>query len=166
MSTNQKSLAESGALRQLKHNDGSEGFVFAYDKEITDRYIAQLLKVQAPSAPVAPDEQAAFEVWAELTIHQRRGERHDVVGWYYFDDDTNTRWEAWQARAALSVKAETAAIPQGYALTLIDQSYDQRVKAIIAHNQCRGDLDEKLKAAYEAAVYASPTPPQSGETPP
>lgn len=52
MSTNQKSLSESGALRQLKHNDDSEGFVFAYDKEITDRYIAQLLKAQAPSAPV------------------------------------------------------------------------------------------------------------------
>lgn len=31
-----------GALRQLKHNDGSEGFVFAYDKEITEREVAEL----------------------------------------------------------------------------------------------------------------------------
>jgi hypothetical protein len=31
-----------GALRQLKHNDGSEGFVFAYDKEITEREVARL----------------------------------------------------------------------------------------------------------------------------
>ena len=31
-----------GALRQLKHNDGSEGFVFAYDKEITEREVAAL----------------------------------------------------------------------------------------------------------------------------
>lgn len=75
-------------------------------------------------------------------------------------------WASWQARAALSVKAESAAAPAGYALTLIDQSYDQRFKAIIAHNKCTGDLGDKLKAAYEAAVYASPTPPQSGETPP
>jgi len=37
-----KTLAESGALRQLKHNDGSDGFVIAYDKTITDRYIADL----------------------------------------------------------------------------------------------------------------------------
>ena len=31
-----------GALRQLKHNDESEGFVFAYDKEITERVVAEL----------------------------------------------------------------------------------------------------------------------------
>lgn len=33
---------EAGALRQLKHNDGSEGFVAAYDKDITDEFIAKL----------------------------------------------------------------------------------------------------------------------------
>lgn len=36
-----ESLIAAGALRQLRHNDGSEGFVFAYDKEITDRVLAQ-----------------------------------------------------------------------------------------------------------------------------
>lgn len=39
---NIKTLAESGALRQLRHNDGSEGFVIAYDKDVTDRYVAAL----------------------------------------------------------------------------------------------------------------------------
>lgn len=34
-------LAESGALRQLKHNDGSDGFVMAYDKDAADQYVAQ-----------------------------------------------------------------------------------------------------------------------------
>lgn len=33
-------LIDAGALRQLRHNDGSEGFVFAYDKVITDRVFA------------------------------------------------------------------------------------------------------------------------------
>lgn len=37
-----KLLIEAGALRQLKHNDGSEGFVAAYDKDITDEFIAKL----------------------------------------------------------------------------------------------------------------------------
>jgi len=30
------------ALRQYRHNDGSDGFVFGYDKEMTDRYVAGL----------------------------------------------------------------------------------------------------------------------------
>tara|TARA_R110000751_G_scaffold67956_1_gene138455 strand:+ start:2106 stop:2588 length:483 start_codon:yes stop_codon:yes gene_type:complete len=32
----------SEALRQYRHNDGSDGFVFGYDKEMTDRYVAGL----------------------------------------------------------------------------------------------------------------------------
>lgn len=35
-----KELIEAGALRQFKHNDGSEGFVCAYDREIVDRVFA------------------------------------------------------------------------------------------------------------------------------
>ena len=35
-------LIAVGALRQLQHNDGSEGFVFAYDKTIVDREMARL----------------------------------------------------------------------------------------------------------------------------
>lgn len=34
-------LIAAGALRQFRHNDGSEGFVFAYDKAITDREVAR-----------------------------------------------------------------------------------------------------------------------------
>lgn len=51
MSANGKTLAESGALRQLKHNDGSEGFVFAYDKDATDQYIAELRAALAGDEP-------------------------------------------------------------------------------------------------------------------
>lgn len=35
-----KELIEAGALRQFKHNDGSEGFVCAYDRAIVDRVFA------------------------------------------------------------------------------------------------------------------------------
>ena len=45
-------LINAGALRQYRHNDNS-GFVFGYDKEITDRVIA--------------DMQAELEVWKDLT---------------------------------------------------------------------------------------------------
>lgn len=37
-----QALIEAGALRQFRHNDGSEGFVAAYDKDITDRVFALL----------------------------------------------------------------------------------------------------------------------------
>jgi len=33
---------EDKALRQFKHNDGSGGFVWAYDKDIIDKEIAEL----------------------------------------------------------------------------------------------------------------------------
>lgn len=47
---------------------------------------------------------------------------------------------------------------EGFAFVLVDRSYDQRVKAIIAHNTCVGDLDDKLDAAWRAAIEASPSP--------
>jgi hypothetical protein len=56
------------------------------------------------TAPIPEDERAAFEVWAELTDHQKRGAFHDVIGWYYFDEVTQDRWDAWQARAAQVVR--------------------------------------------------------------
>jgi hypothetical protein len=35
-------LIAAGALRQLRHNDGAPGLVFAYDKDVTDRVLATL----------------------------------------------------------------------------------------------------------------------------
>ena len=40
--------------------------------------------------------------------------------------------------------------------------WDQRVAAIIAHNQCKGDLDDKLDAAYHASLAAAPAPDTGG----
>lgn len=57
MSADRKTLAESGALRQLKHNDGSEGFVFAYDQAVTDRYVAELRAALALKQQVVEYEQ-------------------------------------------------------------------------------------------------------------
>jgi hypothetical protein len=51
------------------------------------------------------NEREQFEAWAELTDHQKHGAKHDVTGWYYFDEVTQDRWEAWQARAELSRQA-------------------------------------------------------------
>ena len=81
-------------------------------------------------------------------------------------------WPVAELRARLAAPVEarqgSAKVPEGFALTLLDRSYDQRVAAIIAHNQCKGDLDDKLDAAYRASVLASPavrTAPAS-EAPP
>lgn len=56
-------------------------------------------------------------------------------------------------------------IPKGYALVWLDRSYDQRAKAIIAFNSCKGDLDDKLGAAFAASVAASPPPKAKRKTP-
>lgn len=32
-----------GAIRQFKHNDGSDGFVIAYDKDEVDRVFEQII---------------------------------------------------------------------------------------------------------------------------
>jgi len=48
-------------------------------------------------------EKAEFEAWAKLSEYEKKGTHHDVVGWYYFDDDVQSQWQAWQAgRQALS----------------------------------------------------------------
>lgn len=39
----------------------------------------------------------AFEEWASLCPYTRKGTNHDLIGWYYFDDATNDKWEAYQA---------------------------------------------------------------------
>lgn len=63
-------------------------------------------------------ERAAFEAWAELTDHQKQGANHEVVGWYYFDEVCQDRWEAWQARAALASRhageVELPPLPEGW----------------------------------------------------
>jgi hypothetical protein len=48
------------ALRQYRHNDGSEGFVFGYDKEMTDRYVAGLLSAAPASAERVEQEPFAW----------------------------------------------------------------------------------------------------------
>lgn len=53
-------LIEAGALQQFKHNDGSDGFVFAYEKAIVDREFARLAAQLADStAPGDRLEEAA-----------------------------------------------------------------------------------------------------------
>jgi hypothetical protein len=54
-------LIEAGALRQLRHNDGSDGFVFAYDKAVTDRVFASLRARQPVAAP--SDFQSRVQPW-------------------------------------------------------------------------------------------------------
>lgn len=76
--------------------------------------------VAAPSAPVAPDERAAFEAWAvtdkggwTMVALKRNSEvrEYENVG-DYSDDDVHSQWEAWQARAAMSAQAERRVTPR------------------------------------------------------
>jgi hypothetical protein len=52
--------------------------------------------------------------------------------------------------------ARVGPVPDGFAVVLVDRSYDQRVKALLAYNTCEGDHDDKLGAAWQASIDASP----------
>lgn len=55
-------LGEFGALRQFKHNDGTDGFVTAYDYECTNQYIS-LLKIQfAQPTADSGDSEVEYEL--------------------------------------------------------------------------------------------------------
>jgi hypothetical protein len=62
-------------------------------------------------------ERAEFEAWAELTDHQKHGANHEVIRWYYFDEVTQDRWEAWQA-SAVRRAAQPAHVGAGELLPL------------------------------------------------
>lgn len=54
-------LIEAGALRQYRHNDGSEGFIFAYDKATTDRIFAHLHAELAAARQRAEQFEQSYE---------------------------------------------------------------------------------------------------------
>lgn len=64
----------------------------------------------------------AFEAWGELTAQQKQGDQHDIVGWHYFDEDTNTRWEAYQA--AIASQAPRQALTDAEIFTIHDKTND------------------------------------------
>lgn len=54
-------------------------------------------------------------------------------------------------RAARAAPVSTEPLPAFYRVRR-ERSYDQRAKALIAFNTCAGDLDDKLDAAWAAAL--------------
>lgn len=62
-------LAEFGALRQFKHNDGSDGFVAAYDKEATDLYISSFAAPQVVADERAYTAEEAREQFMDQVRH-------------------------------------------------------------------------------------------------
>ncbi|MDN8612752.1 hypothetical protein [Variovorax ginsengisoli] len=93
----------------------------------------------------------------------------DLLGMYLRHELT---WHEYQARASAHVEAADAlAAPSRPAATEeplpplyrvhADRSYDQRAKSIIAFNTCKGDLDDKLDAAWRASLGAPSQPAQA-----
>lgn len=105
-------------------------FIAAANPATILKLIAQARASQPSAAsdaqPVGADEWVSFEAWAELTEHQKHGAEHDVTGWYYFDEVTQDRWEAWQARAALATPAASghAGKPVAWIATDLDGRAD------------------------------------------
>lgn len=113
-----------------------------------------LAATQAPSAPVAPDERVAFEAWCVRKSYGTNKWSGD--GSSYTSSHTIAAWEAWQARAALSVQAEPAAIPEGWQLVPKEPTFEWKsalVKSGYKHSTLISDV-----------LAAAPTPPTTGES--
>lgn len=100
---------------------------------------------QASSAPVAPDERAAFEAWKgyELPALNNHGQFHQ--DWLHREF---VAFKAGQARAALSVQAEQKPF-----------AYFVQSSGFGPYIECKSDQD----GAFAAYRVAAPTPPTTGE---
>jgi hypothetical protein len=151
-------------------------------KVATENWNRRPAATQAPSAPVALDtirdlDRIGMQLAADLcklpvvVASNKRNvdylSRQDVM-------DLVVAWRAvWNEnsasrppidRAALSVKAETAAIPDGYALVPL-QVTDDMVVAFCEtwYSAVRCFDDPEMQDAYAAMLTAAPTPPTTGE---
>lgn len=102
---------------------------------------AALAATQAPSAPVAPQ---AAEDW----LRQRYGAARGHHAW-------RDLAEAFNAGAALSVKAEPAAIPDGWQLVPKEPTFEWKVRLMTCGYKHSTIISDVLAAA--------PTPPTTGE---
>lgn len=114
---------------------------------------AELAATQAPSAPVAADERADFEAWKgyELPALNNHGQFHQ--DWLHREF---VAFNAGKARAALSVKAGTAAIP-GEAREPSEAEWKCGAEA-------RMMSVDSYKRLVRLGVAAATTPPTTGAT--
>ena len=93
-----------------------DAFEKQFDLSVSDHLMSYrffqsgFLAGQRASAPVAPDERAAFEKAARQITHSDASS-FEREGDDYADYTQARHWAFWQARAALSVKAGAAAVP-------------------------------------------------------
>lgn len=122
---------------------------------------AALTLAQAPSAPVAPSERAAFCTWYnaipehELTTAILKG---------YSD----VAWLGYQARAALSVKAERAAIPEGWQIEQLSEGAIRvelpgDARAIVRERDHATNVAAYVLYGLASDLLAAPTPPTTGQ---
>lgn len=136
------------------------------------------------SAPVAPDERAAFEAeiskladrvdFERYTDQKAARNNHNFpapqfkpveIGDYVLSS-VQSGWRMWQARTALSVQAEPAAIPEGWKLVPENPTGDMFRAAAKVDNDAfaggssHGADDEQI---WHAMYFAAPTPPTTGE---
>ena len=122
-------------------------------------------KAQAPSAPVATDERMAFEKAAAILGYMLPDADEAFTGFYHCSERTERAWKLWQARAALSVKAEQRAAVHRRVLQNSVDGPD-----VVGPTVCnvpppgwyctRAPGHDGPCAAYPAAA---PTPPTTGE---
>lgn len=161
---------------------------------------AALALAQAPSAPVAPiDERAAFEAeiskladrvdFERYTEQKAARNNHSFpapqfkpveIGDYVLSS-VQSGWRMWQARAALSVKAESAASADPvvelnvsmlrsrsavgvakYGVTMADNKLSLRMWLVHALEESL-DHANYLQRAMQEIDAAAPTPPKTGE---
>jgi hypothetical protein len=99
-------------------------------------------------------ERTAFEEWAELTASQTEGTAHDIAGWYYFDELTEDRWQAWKARARRTAPVSAPIVEElpprpAVQLNGIGFYSAKQIGELVAPY---AERIRELQAAYDAAV--------------
>lgn len=88
-----------------------------YDRT-KDKYEHRIRRVPAPSAMALDDERAAFEAaLPKISPHRENGydltrSGPNLSGDDYYDEDIQTQWEVWQARAAIAQPVEQTRAPK------------------------------------------------------
>jgi hypothetical protein len=109
-------LLEEIRQRELEPDEPSSTAGAARQGGVTSEESAGAIPPLTAPAPLTDEhaERALYEEYAEISAKGRAGSQHDVIGWYYFDDEQQAGWAAWQARAKL---AQAAPAPQQSDLT-------------------------------------------------
>jgi len=74
-----------------------------------DQHVASQVRAAQAEPVVLADERMLFESEFD-NAKGAEGTQHDVIGWYYFHEEVQAMWQAWEARAKVAAQAGQVAV--------------------------------------------------------